>query len=192
VEQTIHGIKKEPWVGPDDRYPGVYCSKCGDAIDADLDALELTDNRIDFLPPLDFVADALAAQLQELRPDADWTMLELPAQAAEHAQFPGGLSAPVRDALARVGRDRLYSHQAEAIEHGLAGRHTVIATPAGSGKSLGLLMPVLNCTRTTALLRARARGARACGCVQYRRARLGRPSLRTSTRRGCRSRRSAV
>ena len=46
-------------------------------------------------------------------------------------------------ALAHRGVSSLYSHQQEAIEHALAGRDVVIATPTASGKSLCFHVPVL-------------------------------------------------
>jgi DEAD/DEAH box helicase domain-containing protein len=143
IEQTIHGLARKPWAGIDDREDGVYCSQCREPVEADLSELDLVDVRTNFVAPLDFNADDLAEELRSLRPDADWTMLELPAQEARFADVPDGLAVPLIDALRRVGRERLYSHQADAIASGLAGRNTVLATPAGSGKSLGLLLPVL-------------------------------------------------
>jgi DEAD/DEAH box helicase domain-containing protein len=53
--------------------------------------------------------------------------------------------------LERSSRLPLYSHQAEAIDEALKGQNVVQATAAGSGKSIGLLMPVLDaCLRDDA------------------------------------------
>ncbi|MCE5334691.1 MAG: DEAD/DEAH box helicase [Desulfobacteraceae bacterium] len=67
-------------------------------------------------------------------------------ELAHHAEFPvqpplfGKLSAPLpeplQEALLSLRINSLYSHQAEAIEQIRAGRHTVVATPTSSGKSL--------------------------------------------------------
>lgn len=54
--------------------------------------------------------------------------------------FTNGLSF----LLSRLGISRLYTHQAEAINKILSGRHTVIATPTASGKSLVYNLPVLD------------------------------------------------
>src|SRR5579872_2427491 len=70
------------------------------------------------------------------------------AQAPERVEPPPGLDAGVRAALAARGIDRLYSHQAQAIEHALAGRHTAIVTPTASGKTLCYNLPVLQRMRT--------------------------------------------
>jgi DEAD/DEAH box helicase domain-containing protein len=42
------------------------------------------------------------------------------------------------------GVAQLYTHQAEAITHALAGRHVVVTTPTASGKTLCYNAPVLN------------------------------------------------
>jgi DEAD/DEAH box helicase domain-containing protein len=82
------------------------------------------------------------------RPDAPdaWVtaIRRLPARGAEYADFPGGLDARLREALRRRGIDQLYTHQAMAIEHALAGRHVVITTPTASGKTLCYNAPVLS------------------------------------------------
>ena len=67
-------------------------------------------------------------------------------QVAHHAEFPAqppvfgtlsdALPQTVRDALASLGIPALYSHQAAAIDHIRSGRHSVVATPTSSGKSL--------------------------------------------------------
>jgi DEAD/DEAH box helicase domain-containing protein len=68
----------------------------------------------------------------------------LPAVAAQYAPFPDGLDGRLTTALASRGISQLYSHQAEVIEHALAGRHTVVITPTASGKTLCYNAPVLN------------------------------------------------
>jgi DEAD/DEAH box helicase domain-containing protein len=47
-------------------------------------------------------------------------------------------------ALAAVGVDRPYTHQADAIAHALAGHDVVLTTPTASGKSLCFNAPVLH------------------------------------------------
>jgi hypothetical protein len=47
------------------------------------------------------------------------------------------------------GIQRLYRHQEEAIEAILAGRHTVVATGTGSGKTESFLIPILSHCRAT-------------------------------------------
>ena len=69
----------------------------------------------------------------------------LPAVAAQLAPFPEALDEPARHRRCRSrGIEQLYTHQAEAIEHALAGRHTVVITPTASGKTLCYNAPVLH------------------------------------------------
>src|SRR5476649_1890700 len=60
----------------------------------------------------------------------------MPAVAAQLAPFPDALDQRLKQALVSRGVEQLYTHQAEAIEHALAGRHTVVITPTASGKTL--------------------------------------------------------
>jgi len=68
----------------------------------------------------------------------------LPEQEARYQDFPPGIDARLRAALAARGIERLYTHQAQAIEHALAGRHVVVTTPTASGKTLCYNVPVMN------------------------------------------------
>jgi DEAD/DEAH box helicase domain-containing protein len=68
----------------------------------------------------------------------------LPAVPASHAPFPEATDPRLRAALAARGIEQLYTHQAEAFEHVLAGRHVVTITPTASGKTLCYNGPVLD------------------------------------------------
>ncbi|HXW06646.1 MAG TPA: DEAD/DEAH box helicase [Vicinamibacterales bacterium] len=68
----------------------------------------------------------------------------LPAVPASFAAYPEGTDSRLCAALAARGIDQLYSHQAEAFGHVLAGRHVVTITPTASGKTLCYNAPVLN------------------------------------------------
>ena len=68
----------------------------------------------------------------------------LPAIAAAFAPFPEETDDRLRGALAARGIEQLYTHQAEAFEHVLAGRNVVTITPTASGKTLCYNAPVLN------------------------------------------------
>lgn len=68
----------------------------------------------------------------------------LPAREGRYATLSVPLASPVEQMLAARGIDRLYSHQAEALEALLATRENVlIATGPASGKSLCYIVPVL-------------------------------------------------
>ncbi len=68
----------------------------------------------------------------------------LPAVPAQFAPFPAALDPRLVRALEARGVSQLYTHQAEAIEHALAGRHAVVVTPTASGKTLCYNAPVLH------------------------------------------------
>lgn len=68
----------------------------------------------------------------------------LPARPAVMLPFPAGLSERLGKALRARGIERLYSHQAEAYEGVIAGRHTAVVTGTASGKTLCYNLPVLN------------------------------------------------
>src|SRR5262245_64367070 len=68
----------------------------------------------------------------------------LPAAAANYAPFPEQTDPRLKTALAARGIEQLYTHQAEAFEHVLAGRNVVTITPTASGKTLCYNGPVLD------------------------------------------------
>src|SRR5207237_8335462 len=59
-----------------------------------------------------------------------------PARAARVAPIPADLHPPVREALAALGVEQLYEHQAEAWEAAERGEHFVVTTGTASGKTL--------------------------------------------------------
>jgi DEAD/DEAH box helicase domain-containing protein len=67
----------------------------------------------------------------------------LPAVPAQLAPFPDALDPRLKQALVSRGITQLYTHQADAIDHALAGRHVVVITPTASGKTLCYNAPVL-------------------------------------------------
>jgi DEAD/DEAH box helicase domain-containing protein len=97
---------------------------------------------------LDAALERLAPGRTPNRPDSPdlhvTAVRRLPAVAAEYAAFPEVLDARVRQVLESRGVSRLYTHQAESIQHALAGRHVVVVTPTASGKTLCYNAPVLH------------------------------------------------
>ncbi len=69
---------------------------------------------------------------------------EIPGSPAIYAEPEIPLPPPLRQALAGQGVDRLYSHQAEALNLIARGRDVVVATPTASGKSLIYNLPVFS------------------------------------------------
>jgi DEAD/DEAH box helicase domain-containing protein len=68
---------------------------------------------------------------------------KLPAATGVFADIPSSLAPSLVRALRKRGIERLYAHQARALEATAAGRHVVVATPTASGKSLAFHLPVL-------------------------------------------------
>jgi DEAD/DEAH box helicase domain-containing protein len=74
-------------------------------------------------------------------------------QVAHHRLLPGAEARfasprrpwpePLSRALSLLGIDKLYAHQAEAVDHVRAGHHVVVATPTASGKTLTYNLPVM-------------------------------------------------
>jgi DEAD/DEAH box helicase domain-containing protein len=62
----------------------------------------------------------------------------------QYRPFPNSLHSILKEALKAKGIERLYSHQAEAIEAVQEGKDVVIVTPTASGKTLCYNLPVLN------------------------------------------------
>ena len=98
---------------------------------------------------------ALQAAIHQLVPswhreDADspdevvTAVRRMPAADAQYAPVPSGIDARLVEALASRGITRLYTHQAAAVSHALAGESVVVTTPTASGKTLCYNIPVLN------------------------------------------------
>jgi DEAD/DEAH box helicase domain-containing protein len=67
----------------------------------------------------------------------------IPERAARLVEPPAWLDPRLRTALAARGIERLYSHQAEALEALRGGGDVVVVTPTASGKTLCYNLPVL-------------------------------------------------
>ncbi len=68
----------------------------------------------------------------------------IPESGGCYADIPGHLDPSLVRALQGRGIERLYSHQAEAVDAVAAGKNTVIVTPTASGKTLCYNLPVVN------------------------------------------------
>lgn len=101
--------------------------------------------------------DLLSSVLAHAAPGQVSAVVEIPARDAEEADWPEWVGPEMRQALAKRGISKLWSHQAEAAQLLHDGVHTVIATGTGSGKSLAAWMPALN------LISARNRSEKSTG-----------------------------
>lgn len=77
----------------------------------------------------------------------------LPARAGRTAEWPAWADEDLVGGYRVIGVDRPWVHQVQAAEAVRAGRHTVLATSTGSGKSLGFWLPALTETRAPTGLR---------------------------------------
>jgi DEAD/DEAH box helicase domain-containing protein len=90
---------------------------------------------------LDFVIAQIRRFAERNQALASWT--RIPATEGEYADRPAWLHPRLAAALDRLKIQRLYIHQAEAVEHVMAGRNVVLVTPTASGKTLCYNLPVL-------------------------------------------------
>ncbi|MDD2390868.1 MAG: DEAD/DEAH box helicase, partial [Desulfobacterales bacterium] len=67
----------------------------------------------------------------------------LPASPPLWSDTAGGRNDPLNRLMKASGIQRLYSHQAQALDLIRSGRHVVTATPTASGKTLIYNLPVL-------------------------------------------------
>ena len=78
----------------------------------------------------------------------------IPARAARYGRLDRPLPRGLREALAHVGAQRLYVHQAQSINAIREGEHVIVATPTASGKTLVYNAPVLESILEDPLARA--------------------------------------
>ena len=68
----------------------------------------------------------------------------IPPREGRYAPIPADVDERIVRALQGRGIERLYSHQAAAVEAVLRGENVVVVTPTASGKTLSYNLPVLN------------------------------------------------
>ncbi|GEK20090.1 hypothetical protein CXY01_06100 [Cellulomonas xylanilytica] len=71
----------------------------------------------------------------------------LPARPGTQADWPSWADADLVQGYRALGVDRPWLHQVEAADSAWSGRHTVLATSTGSGKSLAFWLPALSTAR---------------------------------------------
>lgn len=71
----------------------------------------------------------------------------LPARAGEQVDWPSWADADLVQGYRALGVDRPWRHQAEAADAARSGKHVVLATSTGSGKSLAFWLPALTAAR---------------------------------------------
>jgi len=68
----------------------------------------------------------------------------IPPRDPVYADFPSGIEPKLISVLKKKGIEKLYSHQAKAIEDIFNDKNIVVVTPTASGKTLCYNLPVLN------------------------------------------------
>ncbi|GIG40517.1 DEAD/DEAH box helicase [Cellulomonas phragmiteti] len=81
------------------------------------------------------------------RADRATHVRELPARDGVRADWPAWADADLVRGYRTLGVERPWAHQLEAADAAWAGRHTVLATSTGSGKSLAFWLPALSAVR---------------------------------------------
>lgn len=74
----------------------------------------------------------------------------IPSRAGTQADWPSWADADLVHGYRSLGVERPWRHQVEAADAAWSGRHTVLATSTGSGKSLAFWLPALSTTRAAA------------------------------------------
>ncbi|MBN2030791.1 DEAD/DEAH box helicase [bacterium] len=69
---------------------------------------------------------------------------KIPSREARFSGFPERLDPRLLDVLKQRHIQQLYTHQKDAIEHILSGKHIVVVTPTASGKTLCYNLPVID------------------------------------------------
>jgi DEAD/DEAH box helicase domain-containing protein len=71
----------------------------------------------------------------------------IPSRRAAHGDWPAWADADVVAGYRALGVERPWTHQVIAADAAWSGRHTVLATSTGSGKSLAFWLPALSAVR---------------------------------------------
>ncbi len=109
---------------------------------------EATDARASDLLEASRPGPDFGAWLEDLRARRDYDdelahVAHLPARPARHAEPARPLPPSLERALAGIGIDRHYTHQARAIDSVREGRSIVLVTVTASGKTLAYNLPVV-------------------------------------------------
>src|SRR5579859_7620010 len=79
---------------------------------------------------------------------------QIPARAACYGELERPLHPGLQARLEALGVQRLFAHQAEAVNAARDGEHVTIVTATASGKTLCYNLPVLDCVLSDSRARA--------------------------------------
>lgn len=130
---------------------GVYCAHCAaegrlESMDLDPAELRLLGRAAHlFTPPNEVQIEQVWPELQRRYGKLIVDYRDAPHQGAAFLSPRTPLPAALQAQVAHVtnGRNRMYRHQAEAIDAAQSGQDVVVVTPTASGKSLCYVVPVL-------------------------------------------------
>ena len=91
---------------------------------------------------LDQILDLIRSDPDMIANITHWQ--KIPAQEAKYAKFPGSIHRDLIQILKQRGINKLFTHQASAIDGILNKKNVVVVTPTASGKTLCYNVPVLN------------------------------------------------
>src|SRR5258708_26512828 len=87
------------------------------------------------------VLDSLRQDAKFVGNVAAWE--RIPARPAHEVDFPAVLDTALAEMLRRGGINKLYTHQAQALEAPSDGKNIVVVPPIANGKTLCYNLPVL-------------------------------------------------
>src|SRR5262249_5672055 len=105
-----------------------------------------------YLMSIQTVLDGLRHDNKFLENVVAWE--RIPARPAQEVDFPARLDPALATMLRHSGIERLYTHQAQAVDAALAGENVVVVTPTASPKTLCYTLPVLQTCRADTYARA--------------------------------------
>jgi len=131
---------------------GFYCKRCGVPVDITeytQENFRIIDTRVTPMRSDEFDAARTLEQLKAKYPDDEFFINVVQGMEGEYAEVPVGINKGIRTILKdNFGIEKLYKHQADAIEKILKGKNVVIASSTASGKTLCYNLPILNALST--------------------------------------------
>ncbi len=88
--------------------------------------------------------EEIVSQIYRNESGKEMTLIHFEGRKGTFSDIPLDVPEIVSSGLKKIGIEKLYSHQAKAIESVLSGKNVVVATPTASGKTLCYNVPVLS------------------------------------------------
>jgi DEAD/DEAH box helicase domain-containing protein len=150
-------IKKQPWKELADIHDvGFYCSKCNERLETNEEEISdfiqehsLLDIRKRSVTSGEFDSNKICREIKRNFDSNDYFEHTVEAQQGKTSQIPYGINEGIRQILKNnFGIEKLWEHQAIAIQNILDGKDIVLATSTASGKSMCYNIPMLNLLST--------------------------------------------